>query len=460
MNGGALHFLSVDLYKTLIYPKENVKTYAKFGQKYLNFNFDYHVLSNYYVDAFSAVEQKWPNFGRFDGISTTKCPPFNEEHVRSALSGEVTNEIYDWHASKDALDLMPGSVGGLTKLKDAGIKMTICSNSDERTPVLLKAFDLDQFFLFSLYSRSCDYMKPNPAIFELVCNRFAEITGDCRDLSSRMEEYGHVGDSESRDYWGARNAGCGRAFLLLLHTKTPTVWAYHEIPKKPSHSLVPTEDEICNLSIDRRSKKAQGVSVQRAITMAELGTRIGITVAIFLLCLLSERAKQETQPPAVIYMITSTGMSNRILPTASVILASIFYTHLAYLFVFEPGFGYPLWPRIRVALRLLALTGGSIRMLAAGDFELTRTSDKIGTGLSGCVCALMGLLSLPLVTLVHVSDSAHQQEMNSVFAFLGSFGGLIHWIIGLSFCLAFIAYSFLVLVITPQDRHSHRFSQG
>ncbi|KAM7539361.1 hypothetical protein Aperf_G00000050509 [Anoplocephala perfoliata] len=149
-------------------------------------------------------------------------------------------------------------------------------------------------------------------------------------------------------------------------------------------------------------------------------------------------------------MITSTGMSNRILPTASVILASIFYTHLAYLFVFEPGFGYPLWPRIRVALRLLALTGGSIRMLAAGDFELTRTSDKIGTGLSGCVCALMGLLSLPLVTLVHVSDSAHQQEMNSVFAFLGSFGGLIHWIIGLSFCLAFIAYSFLVLVITPQ----------
>lgn len=154
---------------------------------------------------------------------------------------------------------------------------------------------------------------------------------------------------------------------------------------------------------------------------------------------------------AAVYMITSTGMSARVLPTVSVITASIFYTHLAYLFVSESGFGYPPWLRMRVALRLLALTGGSIRMLAAGDFELTRTFDKIGAGLSGCVCVAMALLSLPLVTLVHVSDSAHQQEMNAAFSFL-AFGEMIHWIIGLSFCLAFIAYSFPVLVILPSGK--------
>ena len=142
-------------------------------------------------------------------------------------------------------------------------------------------------------------------------------------------------------------------------------------------------------------------------------------------------------------------MSNRMLASYSVYIAAALYGHLAYLIGFEPAFGYPPWLRMRISLRFLALAGGSLRMLAVGEFDCSRLSDKLGTGLSGCVCALLGLLSLPIKTVAHLSMSAHQHELVSV-SFV-SVGYYTHWIIGLCFCFAFIFYTFPILVILPSS---------
>lgn len=70
MRGNVLRYLSVDLYKTLIHPKEDIAiTYARFGRKYLNFDFTEYAVSNQLVDACSAIGKKWPNFGRIDEVS-------------------------------------------------------------------------------------------------------------------------------------------------------------------------------------------------------------------------------------------------------------------------------------------------------------------------------------------------------------------------------------------------------
>ncbi|VDM34910.1 unnamed protein product [Hydatigera taeniaeformis] len=183
-------------------------------------------------------------------------------------------------------------------------------------------------------------------------------------------------------------------------------------------------------------------------------------MAIFLLCLLSERADHETHPPvhpwiiylhASIYLLTSTGMSVRLFPSASVFVAAAFYIHLAYLLGFEPAFGYPPWLRIRVALRLLALAGASLRMLAAGDFDPSRHCDKLGAGTLGCVCVFLALLSLPIMTPINVDMRAHHHEIASAFpnVFVTNF---IHWVIGIAFCLAFVGYTFPVLVVLPPGR--------
>nr|CUU99506.1 hypothetical transcript [Hymenolepis microstoma] len=396
----------------------------------------------------------------------TRSSPFDEEHVRSALSEDIVNGFYDWYSTADAWFLLPDTVESLEKIKAAGIKLAICSNSDERTIIILKHLGLDRFFDFVVYSRDCDYMKPNRGIFELVCNRFGIIASDKSDLESRMKFCGHVGDSESQDYWGARSAGFGRAYLFKSNTENSNRWPCHN--RQSEFSGDPTSSS--EVTKPKAVKLTELPPLQRwGVFSLRIGhyllARSGIILAIFLLCLLSERASRENQPPihpwiiythAAIYMITSTGMSARILPSFSVLLASAFYVHLAYLFVFEPDFGYPSWLRMRCALRLVALAAGSIRMLAVGDFDLSRTSDKIGAGLSGCVCAIMGLLSLPTVTAVYISDSVRKHEINSAFSYI-AFGGFIHWVIGFAFCLAFLAYSFPVLVFLPSGQGQSPF---
>ncbi|VDN97385.1 unnamed protein product [Rodentolepis nana] len=479
MRACALRYLSVDLYKTLVQPKEDIAlTYTKFGHKHLHFEFTKRVVSDQLIDACSAISNKWPNFGRKDKLNPrlwwrevmiqtfAGSSPFDEKHVRNALSEDIVNEFYEWFSTANAWFLVPGTVEGLEKIKSAGIKLAVCSNSDERTVTILKNLGLDKFFDFVVYSRDCDYMKPNRGIFELVCNRFGEIASDKSDLGSRMKLCGHVGDSKSQDYLGARSAGFGRAFLFKSNTEKSSLWPYQNHQSEFSDDLA----------------SSQEVAKPKAVTPADLPplqrwgvfslrishyllARSGIILAIFLLCLLSERASRESQPPihpwiiythAAIYMLTSTGMSARILPSFSVLLASAFYIHLAYLFAFEPDFGYPSWLRMRCVLRLLALAAASIRMLAVGDFDPSRISDKIGAGLSGCICAIMGLLSLPIVTIAYISDTVRKHEINSLFPYV-AFGVFIHWVIGLAFCLAFLAYSFPVLVVLPSGQGQSPF---
>lgn len=71
MAGCAVRFLSVDLFKTLIYPKENIaKTYTRFVQKHLDYGFDHHTVMHHFTEVYGHMEKKWPNFGRFDGVSS------------------------------------------------------------------------------------------------------------------------------------------------------------------------------------------------------------------------------------------------------------------------------------------------------------------------------------------------------------------------------------------------------
>lgn len=87
-------------------------------------------------------------------------------------------------------------------------------------------------------------MKPSRGIFEYVCNRFSEIDNDNSDLESRLKKCGHVGDSESKDYWGAKHAGFGRAFLLKPNIEHHTQWPHHDRHCELFENLVPPEDVI------------------------------------------------------------------------------------------------------------------------------------------------------------------------------------------------------------------------
>lgn len=73
MRGSALRYLSVDLYKTLLFPKEDIAvTYARFGQKHLNFEFTTYAVSNQFAESCSVIGKRWPNFGQGAEITSRK----------------------------------------------------------------------------------------------------------------------------------------------------------------------------------------------------------------------------------------------------------------------------------------------------------------------------------------------------------------------------------------------------
>lgn len=107
-----------------------------------------------------------------------RSSPFDEEQIRNALSDDIINEFYDWFGTTDAWFLLPGTVEGLEKIKSAGIKLAVCSNSDERTPLILKRFGLDNFFDvgFVTHSMSLFYFDMLAIIFSSLLLVFTLFT--------------------------------------------------------------------------------------------------------------------------------------------------------------------------------------------------------------------------------------------------------------------------------------------
>lgn len=152
-------------------------------------------------------------------------------------------------------------------------------------------------------------------------------------------------------------------------------------------------------------------------------------------------------------------MSSRLAPSMCVYVAAAAYLHMAYLFVSTsatPRLGYAPWLRSRAALHLSALAGASLRMTAAGGDVVGgsfvgRWRHLLACGISGCVCALLGVISMPAEVSHVVDASCHRHELDSAFpaVFVSNF---IHWIIGGAFFLAFLAYTFPILASPPAGK--------
>lgn len=110
--------------------------------------------------------------------------------------------VYARFAEPKSWRLCPDALPALDALASRGVRLGVISNWDERLEPLLRALRLASFF--EVITVSCDigFAKPSAVIFEHTVRKFGLPAG--RIL--------HVGDSESEDATGARNAG-----LQALH---------------------------------------------------------------------------------------------------------------------------------------------------------------------------------------------------------------------------------------------------
>lgn len=109
---------------------------------------------------------------------------------------------------------LPGVLDAIRRLRAAGVRTSVVSNSDGSVADSLAAAGFDGCFEDIVDSAVVGCAKPDPRIFEIACERIGVLPG----------EVWYVGDSIFHDVGGAVAAGLGGAWLidpLDLHTGHP-----------------------------------------------------------------------------------------------------------------------------------------------------------------------------------------------------------------------------------------------
>lgn len=139
----------------------------------------------------------WPGL-RMEGDGR----PFWRAAVLAATgveSPEMFEILYAHYGRAPAWTLAEGALEGLTALRQAGIKVAVLSNWDNRLRGLLGSLGLLERVDLALISGEVGLEKPDPRIFALACGA----------LEVRPAEALHIGDDPIADGEGARAAGLG-----------------------------------------------------------------------------------------------------------------------------------------------------------------------------------------------------------------------------------------------------------
>jgi putative hydrolase of the HAD superfamily len=112
-------------------------------------------------------------------------------------------QLYERFAAADAWRVFDDVLPVLQQLKDAGCKLGIISNWDDRLRPLLKALQLEPFFDSIVVSCEVDAPKPSPVIYQAAAD----------SLGFQPAKILHIGDDRAKDFEGAEAAGF-QALLL------------------------------------------------------------------------------------------------------------------------------------------------------------------------------------------------------------------------------------------------------
>ena len=116
---------------------------------------------------------------------------------------EYFDELFRYFGQADAWLLYPEATETLDALKQRGLRLAVISNFDSRLLRIIDGLNVGARFAQIFVSSSVGYAKPQPQIFNFALRQFG-LTPD---------QALHIGDSETNDLLGARNAGM-RALLV------------------------------------------------------------------------------------------------------------------------------------------------------------------------------------------------------------------------------------------------------
>jgi putative hydrolase of the HAD superfamily len=124
--------------------------------------------------------------------------------VPHAALDVVRSELYRLHRERHLwTGIQPGTADALTRLREAGLRLGVVSNSDGRVDAALAAAGLRDYFEVVIDSALVGVEKPDPRIFAAALERLDVPPGEAL----------YVGDIYEVDVVGARAAGMAVALV-------------------------------------------------------------------------------------------------------------------------------------------------------------------------------------------------------------------------------------------------------
>ncbi len=112
-------------------------------------------------------------------------------------------ELYTYFATKEPWYIYPDVIPCLNSWQQKGIELGVISNFDTRLNQILKALDLEHFFMSITISSVAGFAKPDQNIFKIALKKHEFMANQAW----------HIGDDRSCDYFGAKNAGINAFWL-------------------------------------------------------------------------------------------------------------------------------------------------------------------------------------------------------------------------------------------------------
>jgi len=158
---------------------------------------------------------QYPNFGVSHGLTSMQWwdkvakDTFAGVNCDPVALDRVSKHLYMHFSTSQGWELVPDAAQTIAQIKQAGLRVGVISNFDQRLEKILTTLSLRHYFDFVLCSSDIKIAKPDIEIFKLALEK----------ANVHPEEAIHIGDNVTNDYFGARQAGLN-ALLLWEANKT------------------------------------------------------------------------------------------------------------------------------------------------------------------------------------------------------------------------------------------------
>jgi REG-2-like HAD superfamily hydrolase len=197
-NHSSIRLLTVDAAGTLVRPWPSVgAVYGRTAREHGIKASDDEVNTRFYQTFGKLQTCKKTNSGEesefWRQVVTETFRPFAGDQNLDSLF----EELWDLFAKGECWKLAEHALDTLTTLRKRGYQLAVLSNNDSRLRSVLSDLAIDQSFDHLFISSEMGCEKPEPEIFRKVEETMGRLPAEIL----------HLGDSHSRDFLGARNAG-------------------------------------------------------------------------------------------------------------------------------------------------------------------------------------------------------------------------------------------------------------